>query len=513
MTDLYIEYIPLKKLVKMDRNPKLHSQRISKSFERYGYVEPVLIDEGSGKLVAGHGRLEHLEDAFKRDKQNAPDRLKLVWDNATIIDWAVPVIRGVKFRSQDEAEEYGITSNLLVIEGGFDEAELEALIEATNLDPIGIEADAEGELAQVLGEIATEAVIAEADVEDEVEDHAEYDAASGSDDSAAEDADGGTTGDTDTGAEGAEDDRKLSDEQWYDQLPFELKGVAQLVEEAYFLPEEDSFAQNCIGELNDDLVTSISGVNRLGIPNLRPDMLVQELPKNLKVWGDRLSTPLDEKSTWFWNYGATPPPMKDDRKSLAKNIIVSFFTHDNHIDSWWATPAYRVGQLLVAGVKDVVVPDYSLWDFAPVATHIWSLYRAAWLGRYFQEAGLNVIPRLEFFQEKSKPYALLGIPYYAPVVATQFQTGFEEENIPQIEKNLKDALKILRPKHLLIYASKKGREMVEKFDLPCDITVLSTSSELRKKAIRHKEDNPHLLEIRKRSKRGKEARRATTPEK
>lgn len=507
MTDLYIEYIPLAKLTKMDRNPKLHSPMISKSFERYGYVEPVLIDEGSGKLVAGHGRLEQLEEAFKRDPASPPDRIKKVKDG-----WAVPVIRGVTFRSQDEAEEYGITSNLLVIEGGFDEAELEALIESTNLDPIGVEADAEAMVEQVLGEIATETDATQIDVEDEVEDNVEDHSAEGEADRSDEGPDRESGGGEGTDGEGAEDDRKLSDEQWYDQLPFELKGVAQLVEEAYFLPEEDEFKDACVGHVDVDL-HSKPGANELGIPNLRPDRLVQKLPDNLKVWGDRLSTPLDQKSTWFWNYGATPPPMLDNRKNLAPNIVVSFFTHDNHIDSWWATPAYRVGQLIVAGIKDVVVPDYSLWDFAPVAAHIWSLYRAAWLGRYFQEAGLNVIPRLEFFQDKSKRYSLLGIPYEAPIVATQFQTAFEEENVSKIEKDLKDALKILRPKHLLIYASKRGREMVANFDLPCDVTVLQSSSELRKKAARHKETNPHLLEIRKRSNRGKEARRATTPEK
>jgi len=509
MTDLYIEYIPLSKLVKMERNPKLHSPMISKSFERYGYVEPVLIDEGSGKLVAGHGRLEQLEEAFHRDGANPPDRIKLV-SNLDGVEWAVPVIRGVTFKSQDEAEEYGITSNLLVIEGGFDETELEALIESTNLDPIGIEAELEVELQAVLGEIETVENAYEPDIleEDVVDDEEDRTGSTGTVDdvAAAEREDGGG------------DDRKLSDDQWYDQLPFELQGVAQLVEEAYFDVEADDFNDQVVGSV--DLGNKMTGewyheagANELGIPNLRPDKLVQKLPDNLKVWGDRLSTPLDKESTWFWNYGATPPPMLDNRKNLAPNLLVSFFTHDKHIDSWWATPAYRVGQLLVAGVKNIIVPDYSLWDFAPVATHIWSLYRAAWLGRYFQEAGLNVIPRLEFFQPKSQRYALLGIPYEAPVIATQFQTSFDDEHIPAIERNLKDALGILRPKHLLIYASKKGREMVEKFDLPCSITVLSTSSELRKKAVRHKESNPHLLEIRKRSRREKEAKRATTPQK
>ena len=48
--------------------------------------------------------------------------------------------------------------------------------------------------------------------------------------------------------------------------------------------------------------------------------------------------------------------------------------------------------------------------------------------------------------------------------------NIDDENIPKIERNLKDALNILRPKRLLVYAGVQGREMIEKFDLPCDLT-------------------------------------------
>ena len=193
--------------------------------------------------------------------------------------------------------------------------------------------------------------------------------------------------------------------------------------------------------------------------------------------------------------------------------MVSFYTSDNHIESWWANPAYRVGQLLRAGIKHAVVPDFSLWDHMATAAHIWSLYRAAWMGRYFQEAGLRVIPRIEYFQEKSQKWCLDGIPTGAPIVSTQFQTDFDDEDAPKLERNLQTALDIVEPGRILIYAGKRGRALVEKFDLPCEMTVLPTSSELRKKAARFKEEDPHLLEIRKRAGRRKEASRATAQEK
>jgi hypothetical protein len=487
--DLYIEYVPLQELRKLERNPKLHSPDIEKSYERYGYVDPVIIDEGSGKLVAGHGRVERLE-TMQEEGKSPPDRIKMDSTGA----WLVPVIRGVAFKSEEQAEEFGVTSNALVIEGGFDEAELEYLISEVGIDPIGV--DLERDVQDVISEVDQEAKATEV--------HAERENAPSEDNQA---------GEVDTGGSQAPEpdhEKKLDDQQTYDQLPFELEGVYELSEEAYWLPEDDDFAMKCLGSIirtEDSEWLDIPGANSIGIPNLRPDRLVQELPKNLTTWGDRQSTPDDGKSWYFFNYGAAP-----HRGLPLDRAIFSFFTHDQHIETWWATPAYRVGQILRAGVKNIVVPDYSLWDFSPTAAHIWSIYRSMWLGRYFQEAGLNVIPRIEFFQPKSQHFTLMGIPYDVPIVATQFQTEFDEENVPSIERNLRDALKLIRAKHLLVYAGKKGRAMVEKFDLPCDLTVLKTSSEFRKKEARIKETDPHLLELRKR-RRGRETKRATTPEK
>lgn len=489
---LYIEYMPLQELVKLERNPKLHSPDIEKSFERYGYVDPVSIDEGSGKLVAGHGRLERLEIMLDEGKE-PPERIEVDSTGA----WLVPVIRGVTFDSEAQAEEYGITANALVIAGGFDEAELEELIDEADISPIGIDLIVEHEIAEVTAAVEAAAGAVERAVE--LSDPANNVAKP---DNSANESEDETSGEP--------EEKKLTDQQIYDQLPFVLKGVFELSEEAYWLPEDDDFAPECVGSIMQVEAgrgwVNLPGANSIGIPNLRPDKLVQSLPDSLTVWGDRQSTPDDGESWYFFNYGAVP-----HRGLPFDRTIFSFFTHDQHIETWWANPAYRVGQILIKGVKNIVIPDYSLWDFAPTAAHIWSVYRSMWMGRYFQEAGLNVIPRIEFFQPKSQHFTLMGIPYNAPIVATQFQTEFDDANIKDIENNLRDALTIIGAKRLLVYAGVRGREMVEKFDLPCDLTVIKTSGEVRKKEARIKETDPHLLELRKR-RRGRETKRATTPE-
>lgn len=56
-----MEYLPLDDLKRAPRNPKGHAQKvISESMDVHGYVEAITLDERTGRIVAGHGRLDDL---------------------------------------------------------------------------------------------------------------------------------------------------------------------------------------------------------------------------------------------------------------------------------------------------------------------------------------------------------------------------------------------------------------------------------------------------------------------
>ena len=61
MSELGIEYLPLSHLQVAPRNPKRHAlDQLGASIGRFGYVEPIIVDERTGRLVAGHGRRDSL---------------------------------------------------------------------------------------------------------------------------------------------------------------------------------------------------------------------------------------------------------------------------------------------------------------------------------------------------------------------------------------------------------------------------------------------------------------------
>ena len=119
MGDLRIEYMPLSKLKRAPRNPKEHDLgMLHSSIERFGYVDPIMLDENTGRLVAGHGRLDALQQ-MKASGGDAPARIR-----ADGTEWLVPVIRGIAFDDEREAEAYLVADNQATILGGWDEAVL-----------------------------------------------------------------------------------------------------------------------------------------------------------------------------------------------------------------------------------------------------------------------------------------------------------------------------------------------------------------------------------------------------
>jgi hypothetical protein len=116
---IHIVYMALSELLRAPRNPKSHDiDVIHQSLDRFGYVEPIARNERTGRIVAGHGRLDTLQQ--KKALGERPPARVVEREG----EWFVPVLRGVEFQSDAEAEAYLLASNQSTIAGGWDEGEL-----------------------------------------------------------------------------------------------------------------------------------------------------------------------------------------------------------------------------------------------------------------------------------------------------------------------------------------------------------------------------------------------------
>ena len=475
--EMWLEYIALDQLERFPRNPKLHSDKILESMREYGYVNPMIVDETTGRLVAGHGRLEKLQD-LQSAGAAPPERIKVAEDGS----WLAPVIRGIHFASEEQAERYLIDDNLIPQLGGWDEALLTEV--AQEVHPISIDTAQIDEALKTISATTTVLATPKLDPIDITNDGS---------------------------GERAEDESDAGEAEDEDEVPDELR---------YIL------------DIDDKMVWPSSNV--YGIPDLLPDKLLDRLPSPLDTWGDRQTTPDDGKGWWLYNQGpAASSGLPGER------AVLSLFAWDRVLEAWWKTPGYMAARFLKLGIKIAVVPDYSIWDSQPVANQMWSVQRSMWIGRFLQEAGYLVIPRIEYFVCRSKlpegtpgrptyciaatdthdplcpkSYTLQGIPPSPPVVATQMHTGFAEEHVEGIQAALISAINQLQPQQLLVYASKRGEALVEavRGKLQAEMIVLPAVERKRRIFARQAEKDPLLLKLRQRKREGEPAR-ATSPDK
>jgi hypothetical protein len=117
-----VDYEELGELLrrKHPKNPKRHDlDFLDEAYKENDFAELPIIDEGTGKIMAGHGRSTKLDAMFKNG-EDPPGRIQ-VRDGK----WFVPVIRGMTFR---HPEKHLLASNRGVELGGWDNGLLSKML-------------------------------------------------------------------------------------------------------------------------------------------------------------------------------------------------------------------------------------------------------------------------------------------------------------------------------------------------------------------------------------------------
>lgn len=124
------DLLPLSEIVRLPRNPKAHDlELIHQSMDRFGYLERIIVNDTTGRLVAGHGRIDTLEEK-RSTGEDPPDGIE-----TRDTEWMVPV----DHVSIPERDEYAaaIALNRTVEAGGWNNEILCSVLEdlAANGDP------------------------------------------------------------------------------------------------------------------------------------------------------------------------------------------------------------------------------------------------------------------------------------------------------------------------------------------------------------------------------------------
>lgn len=120
-----IEYRPVDDVQPHPDNPKAHDlDTLSASIRRFGFAEPIVIDQRTGLNLSGHGRIEALRQ-LRRSDEEPPDGIRIDGDGR----WLVPVYAGWQSTTDNEARAALVALNRSGERGGWHENSLLDLLD------------------------------------------------------------------------------------------------------------------------------------------------------------------------------------------------------------------------------------------------------------------------------------------------------------------------------------------------------------------------------------------------
>lgn len=217
------------------------------------------------------------------------------------------------------------------------------------------------------------------------------------------------------------------------------------------------------------------------IPELDIDMIPEKFPAKLDIWaGHEIdSNRADDEEQWWlaqWHSGNRGIPFE--------RSILSLYCEDFHFEGLYFDPSMNTKKILNTGITTCIMPNWSVNQEWPIATWIWAAYRSAYVARYWQEAGLQVIPDIQYGgSDEALDICLECIPEGAPVVAAQVQTIRGDINrIRTTARLLKKAEERIGFSQILVYGHTDADRVVQYAGLSAEVVRVQNRT-TRRRAI------------------------------
>lgn len=166
-------------------------------------------------------------------------------------------------------------------------------------------------------------------------------------------------------------------------------------------------------------------------------------------------------------------------------VYVTGNTDDFHFEPVFNDPAKNTKKILNLGIKYVIMPNYTIYPEMPTALWVYAAYRSFFVARYFQEAGIQVIPDIQTGMDDAvMDVSLLGIPEGCGVVATQAQMSKGDKNaIRKKARLLKEAEDRLGFKNIIVYGHTDADDVVEYADFSANVIRITARTARRREYL------------------------------
>ena len=130
---------------------------------------------------------------------------------------------------------------------------------------------------------------------------------------------------------------------------------------------------------------------------------------------------------------------------------IHFFLSDYQFFRVWT--GVELYMPMLEKFKCVCTPDFSLYTDFPFPVQLYNHYRKHWLGRYWQEHGITVIPSISWSDESSYDWCFDGEPVGGAVAISSVGTQMDAESKRLFRQGYEEMMARLKPATIFFHGS------------------------------------------------------------
>ena len=128
---------------------------------------------------------------------------------------------------------------------------------------------------------------------------------------------------------------------------------------------------------------------------------------------------------------------------------IHFFIDDYQFIRLWTNPDAYLAML--GRFQAVCTPDFSTYTDFPMAIQLYNHYRKHWLGAYWQQNGVKVIPTISWSDESSFDWCFDGEPVGGMVAVSSVGTQHNKTATRLFELGYREMMERLKPSTVIMY--------------------------------------------------------------
>jgi hypothetical protein len=142
--------------------------------------------------------------------------------------------------------------------------------------------------------------------------------------------------------------------------------------------------------------------------------------------------------------------------------ILAFYVDDYKFENVWTNAVKFINDVKLYNPKWLMTPNFSIRYDTPISYQILARYKTQRCWRYWQEAGIKIIPTLNWWDKRSYDFCFLWLPQNIPLVSVQCRNHSNKQERKLFFDWLLKAKEVINFQKVLIYWWEEKKEFLQK---------------------------------------------------